>query len=226
MLSLYAQWSEDGRIAKNDFTANQQLLVLGIILAVVWLLLSAMFAYYLWQFRKTETKARIFGWPLIIGATGLSAVMLVCWILNMVFYLNAEKIFTTPNIALNTVIALFAIGYAALIVLMVGIWFFISRFAVGLDDEKILFIGEKIAYSRITKVIKDEKKHALYINYTQGRRNHKRQKFNLNSVTGQFMLKNIALTGHKAEIGDENEYFKNIISNAAKTSQQNEQETK
>jgi flagellar basal body-associated protein FliL len=220
MFSLIYASYQDGKIAKNDGTANTQLFILTIILAAVWFLLTAMFIYYLIQFKKTKAQAKMYGWPLIGTIGGCSLIIFICWVLNLPFYLHAESIFGADQAqtAFSTVVALTVIGFVALLVIMIGMWFFIAQFAVALTNSEILFIGEKIKYSKITKIVKDNKKAAVYINYKQGNRTHKRQKFYLKSVLGQFILKNAKLTGHEVETGDESAYFKSAIDGSGKTS--------
>ncbi|ATZ18869.1 hypothetical protein ESOMN_v1c04870 [Williamsoniiplasma somnilux] len=211
-LNFFVGFGPNGQLGTNFGEPNVQVMLVGVILAIVWGILSGMFAYYLYKFIKSEYKARIIGIPFISIISILSTLLLIDWILIVVFYSEALNIFGAkgPDTAFKVIISLAAIGFVDLLSMVILMWFFISKFGIVMDDSQIQFLGESIAYDKISKVILDESKSAVYIFYSQGKRSKKRQKFKTTSVSGQFIIKNISLSGKELSKGNADEYFKNM----------------
>jgi len=130
----------------------------------------------------------------------------------LVFYTQPSAIFKQDGAtAQGVIIAVIVIGFVALAVIMLMLWFFLPYYGIAFDDESIMFMGEAIPYYKITKIIKDTKSGNIYVNYTQGKRAHKKQKFCSTSVFGQFILANAALTGVEVTHEDELTYYKSLV---------------
>ncbi|WP_026389678.1 hypothetical protein [[Acholeplasma] multilocale] len=203
---------------------STNLLILGVILLAVSTLIAIMMTYYVYKFVTAKSKAKIIGKNLLFVLVGMYIVQLALAISVIAIYSNADEIFTTESSALGTIVALIAVGFVFLIATVVLLWFALPKFGIAFDEKQISFMGESIGYSKITKVIDDETKGAVYINYLQGKRTNKRQKISKSSMFGPFVIKNIELTGHKIEKGNADEYFKNMAALAKKAEIEKEKE--
>ncbi|WP_027063123.1 hypothetical protein [Mesoplasma seiffertii] len=208
-------WVNGSNQLGKDGEANIQILILGVIIIVVSLILSLTFAKYLYDFKKNESKHKIYGVNFIIMFAISNVIAIFSGILAIILFSSAKTIFGSgsnidngANVAFAVIVAIIAIGFAVIVGSSVLLWFGIYKFGIALDDEKILFIGEKIAYSKITKIIDDKGK--IYINYLQGIRTNKRFKLSKSSVMGQWFIQNVSATGHSIEIMNADEYFKNM----------------
>ncbi|ATZ17475.1 hypothetical protein ELUMI_v1c07530 [Williamsoniiplasma luminosum] len=194
-----------------DISEHQTpLLAMGIILLCASLIIIGAFIYYLFQFKQRKSETSIRSSLMIYLMIAISLVVTILGITGIVMYTQKE-VLNIENNLLGIMIGIYAAGFITLVGLMIFIWFGINKFAISLTDESILFIGEKIDYSKILKIIKDDSKNAVYINYVQGKRSYRRQKFSLNSAFGVWIVKYSELTGHKVEDGNEDEYFKALI---------------
>lgn len=209
-------WTINGnKLLNNAGEQNNQFLILGVVLAVVWGILALMFSYYLMRFKNTPAKEKIYGKPMLWTTLGLGVVILLCWILILVFWKQPTKIFGDGDgqSAYGAIVSLVVIGFVCLAAVMLMMWFFLPYYGIAFDEEQILFMGEAIAYNKITKIIKDTKTGDVFVNYAQGKRTHKKQKFKSTSVFGQFILANAALTGNDISVEDELAYFKTMSQN-------------
>lgn len=212
MMSLTWIIDADKNQLQNNGQTVTQFLVLAVVLAIVWAILSAMFSYYFSRFRKLPAKEKIYGKASLLITLSLGVVVLIAWILVLVFYTQPSAIFKTDGVtAQGAIIAVIVIGFVALVAVMLMMWFFLPYYGIAFDDESIVFMGEAIPYYKITKIIKDTKTSNVYVNYTQGKRTHKKQKFRSTSVFGQFILANAALTGVEVTHEDELAYYKSLI---------------
>ena len=201
----------DNKLQNNGQTVTQ-FLILAVVLAIVWAILGAMFSYYFSRFKKLPAKEKIYGKASLLTTLSLGVVVLVAWILVLVFYTQPSAIFNTDaSAAQGAIIAVTVIGFVALVAVMLMMWFFLPYYGIAFDDESIVFMGEAIPYHKITKIIKDTKTSNIYVNYTQGKRTHKKQKFRSTSVFGQFILANAALTGVEVTHEDELAYYKSLV---------------
>ncbi|AUF83686.1 hypothetical protein CXP39_02655 [Mesoplasma syrphidae] len=208
-------WVNGSNQLGKDGQVNTQILILGVIVLVVSLILSLTFSKYLYDFKKNDSKHKIYGINFIIIFAVLNAIAIFSGILGMILFSNAKSIFGAnsnidngANVAFAVIVTILAIGFAVIIGSSVLLWFGIYKFGIALDKEKVLFIGEKILYSKITKIIDDKGK--IYINYLQGIRTNKRFKLSKSSVMGQWFIQNVLVTGHSIEKMNADEYFKNM----------------
>ncbi|WP_169835696.1 hypothetical protein [Mesoplasma lactucae] len=212
-----------GRLTVNG-TENTQFLILGVVLAVVWALLTGMVLFYLYKFKKVQAKEKLYGKPMLFTTLGLGLVVLLMWILILAFWSKPESIFKNADKAYSALIAVTVIGFVALAVAVVLLWVKLPDYGIAFTDDEILFLGESIPYNKITKIVKDTKTGNVYVNYLQGKRAHKKQKFSSTSVFGQFVLANAEITGHKVSEEDELKYFKSLANADAKAEKEHDAE--
>ncbi|PPE05288.1 hypothetical protein [Williamsoniiplasma lucivorax] len=215
-----ASWNPDDVLSSNGLDGNTPLLILGIILMVASIIILGMFVYYLYQFKQRKAKVKIKNPIMIYIVIAILAVVLILGIIGVVLFTQSHAIFYDQlkpdtnygaDTAVIALIVVYVFGYIGLFGVMVFIWFGLNKFAISFTDDEIMFLGEKIEYAKITKIVQDNTKNAVYINFAQGKRSYRRQKFSLNSSIGAWVVKHADLSGHPVEIGDEDEYFKTLI---------------
>lgn len=189
------------------------ILILGIVMGIIWALIIGMFSYYLYKFHKNESQAKIYGKTFLLIVGLLGTLLLFTWLTIIIIYSLAGTIFNSAHESKPIVITLSVIGGALLLAIIVLMWFWLPKFGIAFDKEKILYMGENIPYMRIKKIILDENKGAVFIFFTQGKRTVKRQKFSTKSIFGQFIIKHGALSGHEVESLDADQYFKSVSVN-------------
>jgi len=224
-MKLFANWDiVEGKagILGNDISGNygvaNQFLILAIVLVIFALLLVGVFTYYLIEFNKTkDTVVTLKNRPLIITTFVLQIIPVLIGIILLLFWSLPAQIFGTgPNNGdtwFATYLGLAIPGFSMLIAVIIVMWTCLHKYAVGFSNNKIFFISELIPYSKIKKIIKDTSTGNLYINFIQGKRALKKEKFSLESVLGQFILANISLTGHQVEELDQKAFVEKYESN-------------
>jgi len=224
MINLFANWKiipGQAGIMGNDVSGGygiaNQFLILSIFLIIFALLLIGVFAYYLVQFNKTkDAVVTLKNKPLIIGTFVLQIIPIIIGILLLLFWSFPAEIFGTAgnngDVWFATYLGLAIPAFVMLIATIVIMWVCLQKYAVGFSNNKIFFIGEMIPYSKIKKIVKDTTTGNLYINYIQGKRTLKKQKYSLESVLGQFILANISLTGHQVEEIDQKTFVESFES--------------
>ncbi|WP_031543042.1 hypothetical protein [Mesoplasma photuris] len=211
-------WDSNSNFLKTASGSDSPLLLISIIILIVTVILGAAFTYYFLNFKKNPAKAKIFGTKLLISLLVSSILIAILSTLGIALTATAKIVFdSNATTAFATILAIVIAAGVILLANVISLWFALPKFGISMDEEKISFMGEAIPYKRIVSVIEDDSKNAVYINYTQGTRTSKRQKFSKGTMFGQFILKNAELTGHKVEKGDADEHFKKMSAVTRKT---------
>jgi hypothetical protein len=227
MNQLFANWQIIGDNGIYvDGESAYQFLVLGIAMLLISFFLIAIFAYYLWSFNKREVEMKMMNKPLINITFVLPSISFILGIILLLFWSIPATIFGDNGDTLfASYVSIAIIGFIILVVNIVTMWIWLPKFAIGLTKNQILFVGDYIPYSKITKIIKDDKD--LYINYTLGKRTLKKQKFSLSSVFGQFLLANAeSVIGYQVEEISQAEYVESFTINEDFENQKVVEETK
>ncbi|WP_342258525.1 hypothetical protein [Spiroplasma endosymbiont of Dioctria linearis] len=182
------------------------LLILSIVLLTV-APLSSIYSWYLTGLFKTNKSEVKFANKLLVGIMiGLQIVSIVAAVMSLVFYFIDLKSLTMSLFIVCIVISFVtsAIWFSMVLFFSNQLWFYI-------DDEKIVTLGESIKLSKIQKIIEDDEKSAVYVNYLEGRRTIKKIKFSKKTALGIYFLENASKTGVNPEKGDEVTYFKEQV---------------
>ncbi|WP_339034566.1 hypothetical protein [Spiroplasma endosymbiont of Cantharis rufa] len=182
------------------------LLVLSVVLLIV-APLSSIYSWYLTSLFKTNKSEVKFANKLLVGITiGLQILSILGAVMSLVFYFIDLKSLTKSLFITCIVIAFVssAIWFSMVLFFSNQLWFYI-------DDEKIVTLGESIKLSKIQKIIEDDEKSAVYVNYLEGRRTIKKIKFSKKTALGIYFLENASKTGVNPEKGDEATYFKEQV---------------
>ncbi|WP_339029565.1 hypothetical protein [Spiroplasma endosymbiont of Cantharis nigra] len=182
------------------------LLILSIVLLTV-APLSSVYSWYLTGLFKTNKSEVKFANKLLVGIMiGLQILSIVAAVMSLVFYFIDLKSLTMSLFIVCIVISFVtsAIWFSMVLFFSNQLWFYI-------DDEKIVTLGESIKLSKIQKIIEDDEKSAVYVNYLEGRRTIKKIKFSKKTALGIYFLENASKTGVNPEKGDEVTYFKEQV---------------
>lgn len=204
------EFGENGRLYRN-LEEFKSLLTLNFTVTVISVLVLLIFGYFLWQFWKRSGE-KYFNKPLLITTTSIIILSMLVWILNFVFYYFAKNIFGSPKMAQDIIITFITLGFVLIFSAMILLWFKIPYYGIAIDETSIWFLGENLAFAKITKIIEDDKTHALYINYASSHRLFKYYRISANSKASQFLRANLP-KDFSIETGNQMEYFKELSKN-------------
>ncbi|AGR41928.1 hypothetical protein [Spiroplasma diminutum] len=187
---------------------NNLFIISAVLLLVAFL--AAICSWYLTISYKRNSSEIKFASVLMVSVLILTQIIsLISSILSIIFALNVIK-----NIDLSNILTIVSIiiAFITLGISFVMIIFFSNRIWFYMDDEKISTLGEAIKLSKIQKIIEDDEKSAVYVNYLEGKRTLKKIKFSKKTAIGIYFLEVASKTGIKPEKGNQISYFKEEIS--------------
>ncbi|AUM62470.1 hypothetical protein [Spiroplasma monobiae] len=194
--------------------SNNNLMLLSIILLLVIPLASISAWYLTIKFKKNKSEIKFVNTPVLATMLTLQITSIITAILSLLFYLgfiieipaNEELALTMMIVFIVLSVVLSAAWFSMVIFFSNQIWFYIDK-----EEGKLVTLGENIKLSKITKIIEDESKSAVYINYLEGKRTLKKLKFSKTTTIGMYFLENASATGFKVENGNEINYFKEEV---------------
>ncbi|PTD30937.1 hypothetical protein [Mycoplasma leachii] len=187
-------------------------IISGLLVTFV-LLINLMFNFYLFKFNKKQALVTKYNKIYFVVFYILSFISLALAIISLILFNLKDKIFSqtsTENQKLYPTIILNVISFVFLISKIIILFIFLPKFAIKITENEILYLGEKIDFQAITKIILDNDSQALYINYKPTKRTYKRIKYSNTCSFKQLILDNSK--NIKLEISNQNanEYFKKI----------------
>ncbi len=184
------------------------LLILSIVLLTV-APLSSVYSWYLTGLFKTNKSEVKFANKLLVGIMiCLQILSIVAAVMSLVFYFIDLK---SKSLSNSLFIVCIVISFVTSAIWFSMVLFFSNQLWFYIDDEKIVTLGESIKLSKIQKIIEDDEKSAVYVNYLEGRRTIKKIKFSKKTALGIYFLENASKTGVNPEKGDEVTYFKEQV---------------
>ncbi|WP_186788123.1 hypothetical protein [Spiroplasma clarkii] len=82
---------------------------------------------------------------------------------------------------------------------------------IQIEENQIVTISSTIKKEKIVKVIKDENKGKVYINFTESKTSLKKLSFRIGSTMTQFIIENLSASGIKVEVGNQEEFYQNKV---------------
>ena len=178
------------------------------------LLVLGIFTYYLFKFNKQKSVVKKYNKIYFSIYFILSALALAFSIVAIIIYVERYKIFNVidywTNHWIKPVMVLDILATISLVGIIILLFFFVYLFAIKLTDKEIQYLGEKVEYSNIVKIILDDKTKFIYINFKSGKRTYKRIKYSPKNPFTEILISNAKQIGHEIENGDANAYFKKI----------------
>nr|VZR99992.1 hypothetical protein MF5582_00365 [Mycoplasma feriruminatoris] len=187
-------------------------IISGLLITFI-LLINLMFNFYLFKFTKKQALATHYNKFYFIIFYTISFISLILAIISLVLFNVKDKVFSqtaSENQKLAPTIALSVISFILLISKIILLFIFLPRFAFKITENEILYLGEKIEFKTITKIIEDIESHALYINYKPSKRTYKRIKYPKACPFNQALKQSTKSTSLEISNQNANEYFKNI----------------
>ncbi|ALD66147.1 hypothetical protein [Spiroplasma cantharicola] len=191
----------------NNLLSLEQsnLLILSIVLLTV-APLSSIYSWYLTlQFKTNKSEVKFANKLWVSIMITLQFLSIASSIMSIVFY------FIDLNLSQTLFIVCIVIAFATSAIWFSMVLFFSNQIWFYMDEEKIVTLGESIKLSKIQKIIEDDQKSAVYVNYLEGRRTIKKVKFSKKTALGIYFLENASKTGVTPEKGDQVSYFKEQI---------------
>ncbi|WP_338985410.1 hypothetical protein [Spiroplasma endosymbiont of Diplazon laetatorius] len=192
--------------------SNNNLLILSIVLLLIIPLASISSWYLTIKFKKSKSEVKFANIGLLSGMFVLQGLSITTAVLSLLSCLgilipNESDLNETLLIVFIVVsIVLSAAWFLMVIFFSNQIWFYIDN-----EEGKLVTLGETIKLSKITKIIEDDEKSSVYVNYLEGRRTLKKIKFSKKTTIGMYFLENASKTGFKSEKGTEMNYFKEEV---------------
>ncbi|QVK09647.1 hypothetical protein [Mycoplasma mycoides] len=184
----------------------------GLLIAFI-LVINLMFNFYLFKFIKKQALITKYNKFYFIVFYIISFISLVLAIVSLVLFNLKDKIFSqtsSESQKLYPTIVLNAISFVFLISKIILLFIFLPRFAIKITENEILYLGEKIEFQTITKIIEDANTQALYINYKPTKRTYKRIRYPKACPFNQVIKNSTTNTSLEISNQDANEYFKKI----------------
>ncbi|AUB31351.1 hypothetical protein [Spiroplasma floricola] len=191
---------------------NNNLLVLSVVLLLIIPLASISSWYITIKFQKSKSEVKFANKILVSTMLSFQIISILTSILVLLSYLGVlvsndaslSQTLTIVFIVLSVVLS--AAWFIMVIFFSNQIWFYIET-----EEGKLITLGETIRLSKVTKIIEDDEKSAVYINYLEGKRNLKKLKFSKKTTIGMYFLENVEKMGFALEKGTEITYFKEEI---------------
>ncbi|MDQ0568070.1 hypothetical protein [Mycoplasma yeatsii] len=189
------------------FDSEKYLSVISIFLICFSLVISGIITYYLYNFLKQKSvasKVRKSFLIIIFSIIGLS----------FIFALTGTVIYQTSDISSirKTYKYLIATNVISFLLSLIGIailFIFVHNIAIKLTEDSILYLGEKIEYKNIAKIIIDPSNANLYINYKVSR-TYKRIRYISNCSFKKLIIDNASKMNVEITNDDANKYFEKL----------------
>ncbi|KNG79422.1 hypothetical protein [Mycoplasma sp. HU2014] len=189
------------------FDSEKYLSVISIFLICFSLVISGIITYYLYNFLKQKaiaSKIRKSMFGIIFSIIGV----------GFIFALAGTIIYQTSNNDLSGkiqkyLIATNVISFSLILIAIAVLFTFVHNIAIKLTDDSILYLGEKINYSDIAKIIIDPSNGNLYINYKVPR-TYKRIRYISNCSFKKLIIDNASKLNLEIINDDANKYFEKL----------------
>ncbi|QHX36468.1 hypothetical protein [Spiroplasma sp. BIUS-1] len=190
---------------------GNNLLIISIVLLLVTPLSSISSWFITMKFKKTKSEIKFSSNPLLSTLITIQLLSIASSLLSLFSYFGLlAKEEDTARILLIVFVVfaavLSAIWFSMVIFFSNQIWFYIEK-----EEDKLVTLGETIKLSKIVKIIEDDEKSAVYVNYLEGKRTLKKIKFSKKTTIGMYFLEIAEKTGVKPEKGNESDYFKEEV---------------
>lgn len=195
--------NKDGALYSN-FLIMLVVALLVTIVPTIWF-----FTLYI-KFCKAK-EPKFLSLPWLIGITVAQMASIICTVLGWIFFYGEGVLgsgaaagalgFKLVLIFVIMTFALTAIWYAILLGWAQNIWILV-------EENKISNPSLSFSKQKILKIIKDEGKGKVYINYLESKSNLKKVAFSVGSTIGQFILTNEKILGAEVSVGNQEEFFK------------------
>ncbi|WP_339021393.1 hypothetical protein [Spiroplasma endosymbiont of Atherix ibis] len=191
---------------------NNNLLVLSIVLLLIIPLASISSWYITIKFQKSKSEIKFANKILVSTMLSFQIISIFTSILVLLSYLgilasNNTSLSQTLVIVFIVVSLLLSAAWFIMVIFFSNqIWFYVEK-----EEGKLITLGETIKLSKVTKIIEDDEKSAVYINYLEGKRTLKKLKFSKNTTIGMYFLENVEKIGFTLEKGTELTYFKEEV---------------
>ncbi|AGR40931.1 hypothetical protein [Spiroplasma taiwanense] len=186
-------------------SGGEQLLILLVILLIA-APLPAMVSWNLaLKFRTNKSEEKYINKTLFSIVVLIQSLAILTSILGIIFYFvsidNESLSKTLVIVFIVLTFVLCASWYSIILFVPQYIWFI-------LEEEKMTTIGDTLKFLKIRKIIDDEEKGIVYINYSEGKKTLKKLKFSKKTEIGLNFIRLADKTGVKIEKGNQIEYFK------------------
>ncbi len=154
-------------------------IITPIIAIVLFVALSIMISYYWIIFNKKKYNYKYVNKKILIliySILGISIIPIVLSLLSNLFKWN-NSIFIIMSV----------FSFAILLSVCIVLFFFLQYIIIGINEENIEFMGEKIPMHKIFNLKTSSSKNKYYIEYYEGRRGKKKYSFKLNSLAFNFI---------------------------------------
>ncbi|UWD35249.1 hypothetical protein NX779_01260 [Mycoplasma cottewii] len=189
------------------FDSEKYLSVISIFLVCFSLVITAIITYYLYNFVKQKAVASKLRKTFLITIFSIIGLGFVFALTGTIAYQTSDM--NSTGKTYKYLIATNVISFSLLLCAIAVLFIFVHNIAIKLTEDSIWYLGEKIEYKNIAKIIIDPSNGNLYINYKVSR-TYKRIRYISNCSFKKLIIDNASKMNVEIINDDANKYFEKL----------------